>query len=82
MVETGNEQAVARMGGNEGAVLSEAALDQVIDCYEHSAAVADSLARRVNLPPAISERVVSALSERLQDYLCPRTRSRRMWPAP
>jgi uncharacterized protein (DUF2336 family) len=69
LVETGNEQAVARLVGNEGAVLSEAALDQVIDCYEQSAAVADSLARRVNLPPAISERVVSALSERLQDYL-------------
>jgi uncharacterized protein (DUF2336 family) len=69
LVETGNEQAVARLVGNEGAVLSEAALDQVIDCYEQSAAVADSLARRVNLPPAISERVVAALSERLQDYL-------------
>ena len=69
LVETGNEQAVARLVGNEGAALSEAALDRVIDCYEESAAVADSLARRVNLPPAISERVVSALSERLQDYL-------------
>ncbi len=69
LVATGNEQAVARLIGNEGAVLSEAALDQVIDCYEQSAAVADSLVRRVNLPPAISERVVSALSERLQDYL-------------
>ncbi len=69
LVETGNEQAVARLVGNEGAVLSEAALDQVIDGYEQSAAVADSLARRVNLPPAISERVVSALAERLQDYL-------------
>ena len=69
LVDTGNEQAVARLVGNEGAALSEAALDRVIDCYEESAAVADSLARRVNLPPAISERVVSALSERLQDYL-------------
>ena len=59
----------SRLVGNEGAVLSEAALDRVIDCYEESAAVADSLARRVNLPPAIAERVVSALSERLQDYL-------------
>jgi uncharacterized protein (DUF2336 family) len=69
LVETGNEKAVARLIGNEGAVLSEATLDQVIDSYEQSAAVADSLSRRANLPPAISERVVSALSERLQDYL-------------
>ncbi len=69
LVETGNERAVARLIGNEGAVLSEATLDQVIDSYEQSAAVADSLVRRSNLPPAISERVVSALAERLQDYL-------------
>ena len=69
LVETGNEQAVARLISNEGAVLSEATLDQVIDSYEQSAAVADSLSRRANLPPAISEQVVSALSERLQDYL-------------
>ena len=69
LVDTGNEQAVARLVGNEGAALSEAVLDRVIDCYEESAAVTDSLVRRVNLPPAISERVVSALSERLQDYL-------------
>jgi len=69
LVDTGNEAAVAHLIGNEGAVLSEDALDRVIDEYNDSTSVADSLARRPNLPPAISERVVSALAERLQAYL-------------
>ena len=45
------------------------ALDRVIEEYHDAPAVADSLARRSNLPPAISERVVTALSERLQSFL-------------
>lgn len=69
LVNTGNEAAVAHLVGNEGAALSEDALDRVIEVYHESASVADSLARRPNLPPAISERVVAALAERLQSYL-------------
>ena len=69
LVETGNEVAVAHLIGNEAAAVSEAALDRVIDRYEHCTAVGDSLVRRPNLPPAISERVVSALAERLRNYL-------------
>jgi len=69
VVDTGNEKAVARLVGNEGATLSDAALDRVISEYHDAPAVADSLARRSNLPPAISERLVSALAERLQNFL-------------
>ncbi len=69
LVDTGNEAAVAHLVGNEGAALSEDAFERVIDNYNESTSVADSLARRPNLPPAISERVVSALTERLQAYL-------------
>ncbi len=69
LVDTGNEVAVAHLVGNEGAALSEDAFERVIDNYHESTSVADSLARRPNLPPAISERVVSALTERLQAYL-------------
>ena len=69
LVDTGNETAVAHLVGNEGAALSEDALVRVIDEYDESTSVADSLTRRPNLPPAISERVVSALAERLQAYL-------------
>jgi len=69
LVETGNEAAVAQLVGNEGAELSAGALDRVIDNFKESASVGDSLARRPNLPPIIAERVVSALTERLQAYL-------------
>jgi len=69
LVDTGNEAAVAHLVGNEGAALSEDAFERVINNYHESTSVADSLARRPNLPPAISERVVSALTERLQAYL-------------
>ncbi len=69
LVDTGNEAAVAHLVGNEGASLSEDTLVRVIDEYDESTSVADSLTRRPNLPPVISERVVSALAERLQAYL-------------
>ena len=69
LVDTGNEAAVAHLIGNEGAALSEDTLVRVIDKYDESPSVSDSLTRRPNLPPAISERVVSALAERLQAYL-------------
>jgi uncharacterized protein (DUF2336 family) len=69
LVDTGNEHAVARLVDNEGAALSEAAFERVIDQYQDSIAVADSLSRRPNLPATISERLVAAISERLQDYL-------------
>ena len=69
VVDTGNPAAVARLVRNETAALSESAFDRVIAEYQEAPGVADSLARRRDLPPAISERLVSALSERLQGYL-------------
>ena len=69
VVDTGNMNAVARLVGNEGAAISDTAFDRVISEYQDVPAIADSLARRPNLPPAISERLVTALSERLQSYL-------------
>ncbi len=69
LVDTGNEDAVARLVRNEGARISEAAYGRVVDNYSNSAAVTDSLTRRPDLPPAISERVVAAMSERLHEFL-------------
>lgn len=69
LVATGNEHAVARLVGNEGADLTENALSRVIDEYQESDAITDSLSRRTDLPAAISERLVQAWSERLQRYL-------------
>src|SRR3546814_7557251 len=50
LIDTGNETAVARLVANEGADLTEAALGRVITSYQGSEAVAESIARRPNLP--------------------------------
>ncbi len=72
LVDTGDENVVAHLVGNEGAQITEKSLDRVIAAHESSPAVADSLARRVNLPPAISERVVAAIAANLRNYLMSR----------
>ena len=69
LIDTGNEKAVARLVANEGAKLTEQALGRVIDEYQESEAVSDSLSRRPSMPAAISAQLVEALSERLQDFL-------------
>ncbi|CAE7556258.1 unnamed protein product [Symbiodinium microadriaticum] len=69
LIDTGNETAVARLVANEGAELSEDALGRVISDYDESAAVSDSLARRSQLPASISEQLVAAMADKLQDYL-------------
>ncbi len=69
LIDTGNERAVARLVANEGAKLTEQALGRVIEEYQESEAVSDSLSRRPSMPAAISAQLVEALSERLQDFL-------------
>ncbi len=69
LIDTGNERAVARLVANEGAKLTEQALGRVMEEYQESEAVSDSLSRRPSMPAAISAQLVDALSERLQDFL-------------
>ncbi len=69
LIDTGNEKAVARLVANEGAKLTEQALGRVMDEFQESQAVSDSLSRRPNMPAAISAQLVEVLSERLQDFL-------------
>lgn len=69
LIDTGNETAVARLVSNEGADLTERSLGRVMTKYESSESVSSSLSRRVNLPAAISDKLVEAITQRLQDYL-------------
>lgn len=69
VVETGNQTAVARLVSNEGASISEGTFERVMDDYGEVEAVSDSLMRRVDLPAELSERLVSVLSERLEEAL-------------
>jgi uncharacterized protein (DUF2336 family) len=69
LIDSGNESAVARLVANETARISETAFGRVMDDYAESDAVSDSLSRRPSLPTRVSERLVSAIAERLQAYL-------------
>ena len=69
LIDTGNENAVARLVANDGAKLTETLPGRVMDEYEASDAVSDSLARRPSMPAAISAQLVEKLTERLQDFL-------------
>jgi uncharacterized protein (DUF2336 family) len=69
LIDTGNETAVARLVANEGAELTEGALQRVLVDYDASEMVGDSISRRPSLPPAISEQLVSAMAKKLEGYL-------------
>jgi len=69
LIDTRNEMAVARLVANEGADLDEGALHRVLSEYEASEEVSDILMRRPNLPAALSEQLVSAVSRKLEAFL-------------
>ncbi len=69
LIDTGNETAVARLVSNEGAEITNTSLERVMTDYSESTAVSNSLSRRPSLPAALSERLVGAITERLQEYL-------------
>lgn len=69
LIDSGSEQAVAKLVANEGAVLEETSLGRVIDRFGASEAVQEPLVHRANLPVTIAERLVAVVSEKLQTYL-------------
>jgi len=69
LIDSHNNEAVATLVSNEGAELSEAALQRVIDSYGKEEAVHDSLVHRRNLPITVAERLVTLVSEHLREYL-------------
>lgn len=73
LIDTGNEKAVARLVANEGAELTEQSFDKVMDRYSESESISDSLSRRSNMPVEVAERVVNAISERLETFLLSET---------
>ncbi len=69
LIESNNREAVATLVGNDGADLSEAALQRVIDSYGGHQAVQGSLVHRRDLPITVAERLVALVSESLREYL-------------
>lgn len=69
LVSTGNEDVVARLVNNEGAVLSEQTMVRVLDDFGHVKRIANPMAERKVLPMAIAERLVNLVSEGIRDHL-------------
>ncbi|MEH6631059.1 MAG: DUF2336 domain-containing protein [Halopseudomonas aestusnigri] len=72
VIDTGNENAVAKLVSNEGASITENGYGRVMNEYKESEAVAGSLSRRPSLPASISERLMNTLSDRLRHYIVSR----------
>ena len=69
LVEKGSQSAVESLVGNAGARINEASLDRAIDRFGESEVLQENMVRRSKLPLTISERLVTIVSEQLQDYL-------------
>lgn len=69
LIGTDNKSVVARLVANEGALIDDAALVGVAERFGDLDEVADPLVRRSLLPAAVVARLVSMVSDRLQEYL-------------
>ncbi|WP_454557578.1 DUF2336 domain-containing protein [Parapedomonas caeni] len=69
LVETRNEDVVARLVSNDGAMLSEETMDRVLDEFGHVQRISNPMAERTVLPMKVAERLVSLVSERIRDHL-------------
>jgi uncharacterized protein (DUF2336 family) len=69
LVDQGDEEAVAKLVGNEGAEVSESTMHKVVDKFGDSERVQTPLVMRSTLPITVSERLVSKVSDKLIDHL-------------
>jgi uncharacterized protein (DUF2336 family) len=69
LVDTGKEEVVATLVGNEGAVISDTTFEKVLDGFGESDAVKTNIVNRQKLPIAVTERLVTLVSEKLQEQL-------------
>lgn len=69
LVETRNEDVVATLMANDGADISEPTMSKVLDEFPASEKVNTAMAYRNKLPLAVAERLVTLVSEKLQDHI-------------
>lgn len=73
LVESHNETVVATLVSNQGAELTEATLQRVVDEFGASDAVGKPLVERATLPVTVAERLMAKVSENLRQALAERT---------
>ena len=69
LIARGNEEALDLLLRNHGAAISEAALTRLLDQFGDRERLHEPLAGRPALPIGIAERLVTFVSERLQDHI-------------
>lgn len=69
LVDTKNEDVVARLVANDGASLSDKTMTRVLDEFGHVKRISNPMAERAVLPMQIAERLVNLVSDRIRDHL-------------
>jgi len=69
LADTGNEEVVATLVGNETAQIAEKTYDKVLEKYADSDAVKTPMALRGELPIGVAERLVAMVSEKIRDHI-------------
>ena len=69
IAESGGEDAVATLVGNEGAAIRDNALEKIAETHGGSERVQAPLVHRQNLPVSVAEKLVARVSDRLKDHL-------------
>ena len=67
-----NSGVVAALAANKGAALGDAEVSKILDKHGSDVLVTNSLVSRPNLPLALSERIVTIVSQSMRDYLVER----------
>jgi len=69
LVESDSEEVVATLVGNEGAHIKESTFDKVLDKFGDSEIVHEPMVKRGTLPVAVSERLVTLVSEQMREHI-------------
>lgn len=69
LINTAGEKVVATLMSNSGAKISEPSLNKAVDRFSESDMVKEKIATRPTLPVAVTERLVTMVSENLKEYL-------------
>lgn len=69
LVDTQNEDVVARLVANDGAKITEQTMTRVLDDFGHVKRISNPMAERSVLPLAVAERLVSLVSDNIRDHL-------------
>lgn len=69
LVDTDDEAVVATLVSNSGATMNEGTYERVLDNFSDVDAVKNPMVLRSDLPVAVSERLVTMVSEQLRDHI-------------